>query len=332
MQRVRGLRVVVWMLAVCAGWAFDSGARAQDGAGSGTGGGAGAGPGERPGAETREAPAATVDPSQSPPVPIDGVTWERGPGNGKLGSEAQVALPDGWWFTGSAGTQTLMKAMENLVNGRELGFVAPPPATGRWYCVFEFDPIGYVKDDERDELDADEMLDSMRESSARVNEERRKRGWGTLDVVGWEVPPRYDPATNHLEWALRYEDERGQPVVNMNVRLLGRGGAMSVTWVGDPSELAGALPQFRAVLAGHRFVAGHRYSEYQKGDKIAEYGLTGLVAGGAIAAAAKTGLLKKFWKLILFVCIGIAGLARKLFGGGSKAAESPTARRVRPDA
>ena len=47
------------------------------------------------------------------------------------------------------------------------------------------------------------------------------------------------------------------------------------------------------------------YSDFRAGDKVAEYGLATLVAGGATAVAAKTGLLAKLWKLI---AAGIAAL------------------------
>ena len=46
------------------------------------------------------------------------------------------------------------------------------------------------------------------------------------------------------------------------------------------------------------FKAGSRYAEFGQGDKIAAYGLTALVAGGAGAALAKSGLLSKMWKAI----------------------------------
>ena len=60
--------------------------------------------------------------------------------------------------------------------------------------------------------------------------------------------------------------------------------------------------------------------EYRKGDKLAEYGLTGLIAGGAIAVAAKSGLLAKLWKLVLLGVAAVVGFFKKLFGvkGGTR--------------
>ncbi len=52
--------------------------------------------------------------------------------------------------------------------------------------------------------------------------------------------------------------------------------------------------------------------------------MTALITGGAAAVAIKTGLFKKFWKLI--VLAGAAGLAalRKLFGRGPQPEEVDT--------
>jgi len=51
-----------------------------------------------------------------------------------------------------------------------------------------------------------------------------------------------------------------------------------------------------------------------KGDKVAEYGLTGLIVGGAAAVAAKAGVFKWLWKVILAGIVGIGAFFKKLFG------------------
>jgi uncharacterized membrane-anchored protein len=118
-------------------------------------------------------------------------------------------------------------------------------------------------------------------------------------------------------------------VVNHNVRLLGRKGVMEVAWVGAPEDLPGALPTLAKVLAGHEFKAGQRYSEYRSGDKIAEYGLAGLITGGAVAVALKTGFFQKFWKLILVGLAAIGGFFKKIFGGKGSSRPRRPSRRVR---
>jgi uncharacterized membrane-anchored protein len=188
-----------------------------------------------------------------------------------------------------------------------------------WYIVFEYDDIGYVKDDEKDDLDADAMIASIRESNKHGNAQRTSMGWAPLEIVGWEKPPYYDAATNNLVWATRISSE-GQMIVNYNTRRLGRSGVMRVTLVVDPEQLNATIPDFDRLMQGFSYLSGQKYSEFRSGDKIAEYGLAALVTGGAVAVAAKTGLLKYLWKIIVVAVVAIGAVFKKIFGGGAKSA------------
>jgi len=99
------------------------------------------------------------------------------------------------------------------------------------------------------------------------------------------------------------------------VRILGRSGTMNVDLILRPKEYAQTLPNFDAVLGGFKFNPGRRYSDYVSGDKVAEYGLTALIAGGAGALAVKTGLLAKFWKLIVALLLALKKLIIIVFAG-----------------
>ena len=244
---------------------------------------------------------------------VPGVEWVEGPAVGRLGTQATRQVPAGWRFSGPQGAARLMELMENPVSHREQGIVFPAEDKGTWFAVFEFNPIGYVEDEDKDELDPDAILSSIREGNEASNEERRRRGWTTMEIVGWDTPPHYDAVTNNLEWAVRGKGEEGGFVVNHNVRLLGREGVMEVTLVGSPEEIPVALPDFRGLLATHEFVIGRKYAEYRSGDRIAQYGLVGLVTGGALAVAAKTGILQKFWKLFVLGLVAIGAAVKKLF-------------------
>lgn len=258
-------------------------------------------------------------PAQEPETgPLGDLAWIEGPATGRLGDVATVEVPEGYAFLAAEDTKRILEAMGNLTNGSEVGAVFPKDDD--WFLLFEYEAVGYVKDDDRDELDAAAMLEAMKKSSAAGNEQRRKRGLPAMTVTGWEIPPQYDPATNNLEWALRFDVENQGPVVNQNTRLLGRKGVMSATLVADPGELAAASAKADELLAGYGFVAGQRYAEFTRGDKIAKYGLTGLVLGGAAAAAVKTGLFQKFWKLIVVGLAAAASFLKRLFGRSKGAA------------
>jgi uncharacterized membrane-anchored protein len=228
---------------------------------------------------------------------------------------ASVRVPKGYVAATGKDVAKLMEMTENPETGREVGFIAPESL--EWFAVFEFDKIGYVKDDDRDALDSEKLLTSMREGTEQANEERRRRGWAPIHVVGWEIPPRYNAETQNLEWALRLESE-GVPVVNHNTRLLGRRGVMEATLVCDPEQLPTVLPAFRHLLTGYVYGSGQKYAEFRQGDKVAAVGLAALITGGAAVAATKTGFLAKFvkgfGKIIVAAVAGLAALVAKLFG------------------
>ena len=242
------------------------------------------------------------------------IDWQTGPTVAKLGSIAQINIPEGFLFAGPDDTRTLLDLMQNPTSGQELGLMME--ANDHWFVLFEFDPVGYVPDEEKATLDAAAMLKSIREGTEAGNVERRKKGWPEMAITGWEMEPHFNDQTKNLEWAIRGETQ-GRPVVNHNTRLLGREGVMRVTLVANPTEMKIALPEYQKIIAGFGYTEGHRYAEYKKGDKMAKYGLSALVVGGAAAVAAKAGLFKWLWKLIVVGGVAIAGFFKKLFGGKS---------------
>ncbi len=247
---------------------------------------------------------------------FEDIPWVQGPTTGDLGAEAQLEVPAGCMFTGREGTKAFMELTENPVGDTERGVVLCNWGQDKdpWFAVFSYSPSGYVKDDEGDRLDAAAILASLRRGTEASNRTREDRGWETLSIEGWVEEPHYDPATKNLTWSLTAATSSGSRSVNHSVRVLGRGGVMHVDLVSNPAQLPAALPLFTTMVTGFRYKAGHRYAEWREGDKMAKYGLTALIAGGAGVAAAKSGLLGKLWKLIAGgIAAAIAGLKR-MFG------------------
>ncbi|MBN8420866.1 MAG: DUF2167 domain-containing protein [Verrucomicrobia bacterium] len=250
---------------------------------------------------------------------IEKLGWTR-QGKGSLGGKAEVAIPPGYRFTSGDGTRQLMAMYGNPPTQRELGMLATE-GLGPW-IIFEFDESGYVKDDEKDKIDADDMLAKLREGQEQGNEYRREHGMAELEILGWVVPPRYNEKTHNLEWATRLKSVGSEGIsINYNTRLLGRTGVMEVTLVCEPEEMEKMIAEQEKILTGFSYIEGQRYAEFREGDKVAKYGLTALIAGTGAFAAAKMGLFGKlgifFAKLgkaaILLVVGALAGL-KKLFG------------------
>ena len=149
-----------------------------------------------------------------------------------------------------------------------------------------------------------------------------------LHVVGWFEEPHYDEKTHNLVWALKARNDNGHESVNYNMRLLGRDGYMSVTLIDEPSKLAYSKPYVASVLSGFNYKSGKSYAEFRSGDKVAEYGLAALVAGGTAAAAAKLGLfalIGKFFakagKGIVIAIVAVGALLKKAWNAITRRGE-----------
>lgn len=250
------------------------------------------------------------------PIAAQGdIQWQEGPTVGKLGNFAEIKVPEGFKFSGKEGARRFLELTQNPPSGREIGVIIPAnPEEGKfWFVIFEFEDVGYVKDEDKDKLDAAALLKSLQEGTEQSNEERKKRGWEPFHIVGWFKPPFYDPKTNNLTWAIRGRGDKAQEeeTVNYSTRILGRRGTMNVDLVLGANDVEATVPQFEEVLGGFEYVEGQRYAEFRPGDKIAEYGLAALITGGAAAVALKTGLFQKFWKLIVLGFIALAGALKK---------------------
>jgi uncharacterized membrane-anchored protein len=260
--------------------------------------------------------APAQEQAATPKVKID---WQDGPTVGKLGDLAEIKVPEGYRFAGADGTRKFLELTQNPPNGAELGVLIPERKQNEeagefWFVIFEFHEIGYVKDDDRDKLNADALLKELQTNTEEGNKERAKRGWPAYNIDGWYKPPFYDVSTKNLTWATRghaLENGKEDKSVNYSIRILGRHGTMDVDLVLGPDVVDNVLPRFAEVLKGFSFKSGHSYAEFRPGDKVAEYGLAALVAGGATAIALKTGLLAKFWKLIVALFVALSAMLKR---------------------
>ncbi len=236
-------------------------------------------------------------------------------GDGQLGNIAKVKIPEGFGFLDGNETRKLMTAMGNLNTDMEVGTLMQMEEG--WFVVFEFDEVGYVKDDEKDNLDADDMLAQKQAAQEAGNEYREEQGLEPMFIDGWVKPPFYNPDTNNLEWGLKI---RVTDSVNVNYisKLLGRRGVMDATLVCGTEEMESVLPVFQSMLTKYEYVDGQKYAEYTSGDKIAKYGLTALVVGAGATLAAKAGLFAKFWKFIVAGFVAVIAGVKRLFGRGEE--------------
>ena len=100
--------------------------------------------------------------------------------------------------------------------------------------------------------------------------------------------------------------------------------------VGGVDQLAVIAQGAKSVIPGTEFTPGNRYEEFDSGvDKVAAYGIGGLIAGGILA---KAGLFKviglffvKFAKPLIIAGVALVALLVRMFGMKKKDASSPSA-------
>jgi uncharacterized membrane-anchored protein len=242
----------------------------------------------------------------------------EGPAKVQLKDVAQIEVPVGFSFIDGNTYRALKKKAGEPVSGNEMGLLAS--TNDDWAVVFRFTDSGYVKDDDKNNLNADKLLESIKLGTAEANKERAKNGLATIEVVGWEQPPKYDETTHNLEYCIRGASE-GQQILNYNTKLLGRKGYMSAILIVEPEKFSATMPAYRNLLATYSFQTGQTYAEFRPGDKVAKYGLAGLVLAGATVGAVKLGLFtwlllvfKKAFKLVIVAVVAIIASIKKLFG------------------
>lgn len=245
--------------------------------------------------------------------------FSQGPGQFVMGENlAEITLSEDHAYTGAETAQALLAANGNYPNGSEIGLVVGTREEDNWFMIFEWDAVGYVPDDEKDDLDADTILDSFVKGTEQTNERRKEQGEELLFVKGWHTPPYYDEATNNLRWVLIGESESGRVSYNYNTRILGRRGYMSVVLVTSPDTFETDRASAETVIDSARYTEGESYAEFREGDKLAKYGLTALIAGGAGAAGAKFGLFKflgKAGKFVILAALASLGAVAKFAKG-----------------
>ena len=249
---------------------------------------------------------------------------------------AQLKVPDNFQYLGPEDTETvLVQLWDNPPSRtRHLGLITPadiPLSDARsWAAIISYEERGYVKDADADKIDYNDLLKKMQQDTADNNPDRIKNGYPSMTLVGWAAPPRYDKAAKKLYWAqeLKIGNYSGN-TLNYDVRMLGRRGMLVITSVAAMNQFAeieAATPQLLAMVD---FKQGNRYADFDpKTDKVAEYGIAALIAGGI---AVKAGLFKGLWIALLagkkFVIIAFAAVAawiKKLFGSKSQAGSGPS--------
>lgn len=260
------------------------------------------------------------EPKQTAEAFLAGIQFQQG--SIKLpNGVATLNLPETFRYLSPDDTdKILVQAWGNPPGAKTLGMLVPantsPLSESGWGVIITYDDSGHVKDDDADSINYDDLLKEMKEASVEANEERKKAGYGEMNLVGWAERPSYDKQTHKYFWAKELSTGQTENTLNYSIRVLGRQGVLVLNAVAGMKQIAAIKQEMKSVVAFTEFVEGNRYTDFNSDtDKVAEYGLAALVAGGV---AAKLGFFGKlfamliaFKKLLFIGAIAvIAGIAK----------------------
>jgi uncharacterized membrane-anchored protein len=218
------------------------------------------------------------------------------------GAGAHLTIPEGYYFLDPKDAKKLLvdiwKNPPDAAAGT-LGMLFPaqyaPDRPELWGAVISYSPDGFVSDDDAESTDFDEVLKELQASTSENNRQREIEGFEPIKLVGWASPPHYDKANHALHWArdlLFGTDPAAPHTLNYQLRKLGREGVLELNFVAGMSDLPAIQASIPGVVGLVNFDPGKAYGDFKDGDKVAAYGLAGLIAAGAGAKlAAKVGFL-----------------------------------------
>lgn len=262
------------------------------------------------------------------------MTWARGVWDSLDRKTGEITLPDGvatlkvpdsfYYLNPDDTEKVLVKVWGNPPGPKKQGMLFPTKMTpfdrDAWGVTIDYSEEGYVSDKDADDLNYDDLLAQMQDETKASNKERIIQGYEAIELVGWAAKPYYDKSEHKLHWAKEIKfGKQDVNTLNYNIRVLGRKGFLELNFIAGMDQKTMIDSQLNTVLAMASFNPGYRYSEFNPSlDKLAAYGIGGLVAGKVLA---KTGLLvtallflKKFW---IIVAVGAGGFLRKFFKGKS---------------
>lgn len=235
---------------------------------------------------------------------------------------AQLSLSDKYVYIDNNDAEKFLTRIWDNPPGagsESLGMILPtelnPLDEAGWVVILDYDPIGFVSDEDAESIDYAELMESMQQSTEATNKVRTENGYEPVHLLGWAQEPYFDKEAKKLYWAkrLRFGDSEDE-VLNYNIRVLGRNGVLNLNVVASMSGLAHVNEHANELLGLISFTKGNTYAEYDsKVDQAAGYGIAGLIAGGVLTKAGffkalLAGIVAFKKVIIVAVMAAVAGL------------------------
>jgi uncharacterized membrane-anchored protein len=235
---------------------------------------------------------------------------------------ATIKVPAGYkYLDAKQSNYVLTELWGNPDRGSSLGMLFPehagPMSDSSWCFNIEYDEIGYVEDDDAEDIDYEELLTTMRQEVSDANTERVSQGYEKVELIGWASKPFYDADKKILHWAKEVKfGETEENTLNYNVRVLGRKGVLILNAIASMNDLKAVKSNVGAVTNIVAFTDGNKYENFNPDiDQVAAYSIGGLVAGKVLAKVGFFAVLLKFWKVIAIAFAGAGTSLWKWFKG-----------------
>ncbi|WP_289665841.1 DUF2167 domain-containing protein [Flavobacterium panacagri] len=245
--------------------------------------------------------------------------------------DGSLNVPKGFKFLNAEQTQNVLTNLwGNPEDKSILGSLVPDGKgvthSDSWMFVISYQGDGYVKDDDADDIDYDDLLKTMKEDVAAANTERKTAGYPEVQLIGWASKPFYDNNLKVLHWAkeLQFGADKNH-TLNYDLRVLGRKGMYNISAVAGVDQLAEVKASIPGIIKSVEFNDGHKYLDFDADtDTVAAWTIGGLVAGKVLAKVGFFAVLAKFGKFIVIgIIAAFAAIKKFLFGNKDQVVTRP---------
>jgi uncharacterized membrane-anchored protein len=247
-------------------------------------------------------------------------------------SLGSITVPEGFRFLDAKHAQFVLTTLwGNPEDPTTLGMIVPKDhgvtAGDAWAFIVSYEEIGYVEDDDAEDIDYEELLEGMKTDTKESNAARIQQGYDSITLVGWASSPFYDGDKKVLYWAkeLKFGDAETN-TLNYDIRILGRKGIMSLNAVSSIDQLDEVKTHIDPILSSFTYAEGKQYDDFNPDiDEVAAWTIGGLVAGKLLA---KAGILALILKNIKLIGLAIIAAATGLWNWFKRKTQPPTVRDI----
>ena len=119
-----------------------------------------------------------------------------------LGGIGELVVPAGYRYLDAAQRRRVLTRYWHTPGGTSLGVLFPkdkgPLDEHSWAYIIEYDPMAYVKDDDANDIDYNDLLADIQKDLEKGNTEREKAGYEPTRLLGWGENSYYDKSRHAL--------------------------------------------------------------------------------------------------------------------------------------